>query len=90
MVSEFEIEDYLCDMVKVLGGEVRKVQWIGRKHAPDRLVLLPNYHCFVELKAPKQEPRKGQLREHNRLRKAGFDVYVIDSYDGVDRLLRGK
>jgi hypothetical protein len=38
-VRESTIEKYLVDKVKALGGEVRKVQWIGRNGAPDRLVL---------------------------------------------------
>ena len=40
-MRESSIEDYLVRRVKELGGEVRKVQWIGRKGAPDRLVMLP-------------------------------------------------
>ena len=35
------IERHLVKRVKALGGEVRKVAWIGRKSAPDRLVMLP-------------------------------------------------
>lgn len=38
---EREVEAYLKKRVKELGGEVRKVQWIGRRAAPDRLVMLP-------------------------------------------------
>ena len=38
---ERDIEDYLVKRVKAMGGEVRKVQWIGRNSAPDRLVMLP-------------------------------------------------
>ena len=38
---ERDIEDYLVKRVKAMGGEVRKVQWIGRNGAPDRLVMLP-------------------------------------------------
>ena len=41
MALEAKIEKYLCDRVKMLGGEVRKVKWIGRRGAPDRLVMLP-------------------------------------------------
>jgi hypothetical protein len=40
-VKERDIERYLCKRVKALGGEIRKVAWIGRKGAPDRLVMLP-------------------------------------------------
>ncbi len=40
-LKESDIEQYLVDRVKSLGGEVRKVKWIGRHSAPDRLVMLP-------------------------------------------------
>lgn len=40
-MRESDIEDYLVKRVKAMGGEVRKVQWIGRNSAPDRLVMLP-------------------------------------------------
>lgn len=40
-MRERDIEKYLSRRVKELGGECRKVQWIGRRGAPDRLVMLP-------------------------------------------------
>lgn len=40
-MRESDIEDYLVKRVKAMGGEVRKVQWIGRNGAPDRFVMLP-------------------------------------------------
>lgn len=40
-MRERDIENYLVKRVKAMGGEVRKVQWIGRRGAPDRLVMLP-------------------------------------------------
>lgn len=45
-MRESQIEAYLAKRVKELGGEVRKVQWVGRRSAPDRLVMLPKmpYH----------------------------------------------
>lgn len=41
-IRERDIEKYLVDRVKAMGGEVRKVSWIGRRGAPDRLVMLPS------------------------------------------------
>lgn len=41
-MRERDIEDYLVKRVKAMGGEVRKVKWIGRNGAPDRLVMLPS------------------------------------------------
>ncbi|HHD7566826.1 TPA: VRR-NUC domain-containing protein, partial [Escherichia coli] len=47
---------------------------------PDRIVLLPGGRIvFVECKAPGKPPRPDQLREHERLRKLGFTVVVLDS-----------
>ena len=95
MTLELDIELYLCDAVKALGGEVRKVQWVGRRGAPDRLVMLPREayvdgaHCclWVELKAPGEKAKPHQAREHERMRKMGQHVEVIDSFEGVDELL---
>ena len=41
-MKERDIEKYLARRVKELGGEVRKVKWIGRRGAPDRVVMLPH------------------------------------------------
>lgn len=40
-ILERDVEAYLVAKVKALGGEVRKVAWVGRKGAPDRVVMLP-------------------------------------------------
>ena len=40
-MRERDIERHLVKRVKELGGEVRKVAWIGRRDAPDRFVMLP-------------------------------------------------
>lgn len=41
-MKEAHIERHLVRRVKELGGEVRKVAWVGRQGAPDRLVMLPH------------------------------------------------
>lgn len=43
-MRERDIEKYLVTRVAAIGGEVRKVKWIGRRGAPDRLVMLPE--CY--------------------------------------------
>lgn len=103
-MRESQIEAHLVKRVKELGGEVRKVQWIGRRGAPDRLVMLParklveTIDCawcnpkgqviWVELKAPGVEPEPHQVREHKRMIAMGQRVVVIDSMEGVEALLR--
>jgi hypothetical protein len=90
-VKESEIETYLVRQVKEAGGEVRKCAWVGRRGAPDRLVLLPGRPAtYVELKAPGKLPGQLQVREHDRLRELGQYVVVIDSTRGVDALLMGE
>jgi len=86
-MRERDIENYLVGRVKALGGEVRKLRWIGRNGAPDRFVMLKGWSFFAELKAPGQKPRVNQLREHERLRAMGQSVHVIDSIAKVEALL---
>lgn len=87
-MRESLIEKYLVIRVKLLGGEVRKLKWIGRAHAPDRLVLVPEQAPFmVELKATGIAPRAGQVREHLRLKRLGLRVEVVDSFMRVDEVL---
>ena len=98
MTRESEIESYLVERVKALGGEVRKVQWIGRRGAPDRIVMLPIQHgigtggwhdttIWVELKAPGEKAKPHQAREHERMRNMGQRVVIVDSFEGVDEVL---
>jgi hypothetical protein len=92
MTPEGKIEAYLKKRVLESGGRIRKLKWIGTRGAPDRLVWWPRtpeedtaveVH-FVEVKAPGKKPTKQQQREHDRLKRDGFYVKVIDSKDAVD------
>lgn len=87
-MRERDVENYLVERVRAAGGEVRKVQWIGRNGAPDRFVMLKGLSMWVEIKAPGEKPRPSQVREHERMRSMGQRVEVIDSLDGVDALLQ--
>lgn len=115
-MRESAIEKHLVKRVEELGGEVRKVKWIGRRGAPDRLVMLPAYRgpklrpdervtaeevrsaleavyrtdqtIWVELKAPGEAPEPHQAREHERMRRMGQRVEVIDSIEGVEEILK--
>lgn len=87
-MRESQIEQYLIDAVTYKGGEIRKLQWIGRRGAPDRVVMLPGGRLiWVECKAPAMKPEPHQLREHNRMRLMGQRVEVVDSFDRVDEVL---
>lgn len=98
-IRERDVERYLVQQVKLLGGECRKIKWIGRTGAPDRLVMLPpraiqsNGHVvrgttiWAELKAPGIAPEPHQYREHTRMRRMGQRVEVVDSFLAVDQVL---
>jgi hypothetical protein len=94
-IHERDIEAYLVDRVKAMGGEVRKVRWLGRRGAPDRVLMMKRrqknhslvYCLWIELKAPGKKPEPHQLREHARMRKMGQRVVVIDSFQQVDEVL---
>lgn len=51
-MRESQIEAHLVKRVKALGGEVRKVQWIGRRGAPDRIVMMPRVEGLQESAIP--------------------------------------
>lgn len=92
-MRESDIENYLAFRVRLMGGEVRKVAWVGRRGAPDRFVMLPARGrkkprtFWVELKAPGKKATEAQAREHDRMRRYGEVVYVIDSINSVNEIL---
>ena len=109
MAKESDIEKYLVARVRALGGECRKVKWVGRNGAPDRLVMLPysvdwaargrphrgGVVLWIELKRPGKlatfpadAHERAQAREYKRMHKMGQHVVVIDSFAGVDEVLR--
>lgn len=88
-IKENKIEQYLIDRVKEMGGETRKVKWIGRRFAPDRLAMFTDYWpVYPELKRPKGgRLSTGQIREHERMRACGLDVRVANTKATVDYML---
>ena len=88
MTPEGKLVAYLKKRVKTFGGSTRKCEWSNHAGAPDQLVLLPGKHFWVELKQAGQKPRPIQLREHQIMREAGCEVYVVDSKEGIDNLFK--
>lgn len=83
---ERDVEKYLCTRVEAEGGEVRKLKWIGRDGAPDRLVMLRG-PWFVEMKAPGKKLEPHQSREHDRMAQHEITVWTLDSKTAVDEFL---
>ena len=81
---EGDVENALVRRVKKLGGTAEKFTSPGRRSVPDRLVTLPGGTIiFVELKAPGKKPTEKQARDHERRRKLGCEVRVIDSVEAA-------
>lgn len=109
-LRERDIERQLVKRVKEVGGEVRKVKWVGRNGAPDRIVMLPaesvcekgawvifrlSRTVWVELKRPGGKAKfpcdareRKQQREHARMHAVGQVVVIVDSFEGIEELLR--
>lgn len=80
MVREIAIENYVVQRAEAAGYFVRKLSWLGRRHAPDRVFARQDRGTvFIEFKRPGEKPRKGQSLEHRRMKRAGMEVYVCDS-----------
>lgn len=87
-VSEKEIEKYLCEQVKVIGGVCLKYSNPGVAGYPDRVVLLPGGVTFwTELKSKGCKPTKLQTFRIESLRQMGHEVYVADSKEKIDELI---
>ena len=86
-MQEKDIEQYLVKRLKENGGKAYKWVSPGNDGVPDRIVIFPRTIIFVELKAPRKKPTLLQLAWHKELAKLGYEVQVIDSKEGVDRLI---
>lgn len=87
-MRESQIEAYLRNRVRKIGGAAFKFVSPGHAGVPDRLVCLPGGKViFVELKAPGKKPTLLQLNCHRKLRNLGLQVWVVDSKTEVDRFI---
>lgn len=85
---EREIENYLNDNIKKLGGRAYKFVSPGNRGVPDRMILLPGGRIiFVELKTKDRYPTKLQRVQIKRMRDLGADVRVIRGMDAAKDFL---
>ena len=89
MTPEGRIKEYLRKAVKREGGKVRFIRWLGRRNAPDTLVYwtFPQA-ALVETKKPKDDARLAQAREHRLLRADGWRVYVCDTPEDIEAMIK--
>ena len=88
-MRESYVERELKKRTEALGGLCLKQT--GLAGIPDRLVLLPGGKCFfVETKAPGKKPRKDQVLMMDKLKRIGYDCYVVDSTNDISKVLGDK
>lgn len=78
---ESRIEQKVQEFAEANGWLVRKLKWIGRRAAPDRLYIRAGRVVFAEFKQKGKLPDPLQAREHKRMREHGAEVVVIDSIE---------
>ena len=78
---ESPLEDFACAEAEKAGWFVRKLQWTGRRNAPDRFFAKDGRVVLIEFKRPGGTATDNQLEEHKELRRKGMLVWVIDYFD---------
>lgn len=89
MESEKKLEKNLREQVKKLGGLAIKFWAVSFAGFPDRLVLMPKGKIsFVEMKSEGKKPSPLQNIIIEKLRKLGFDVFIIDQTEKLNEFLK--
>ena len=88
-MRERDVEMYLVNEVRAIGGRAYKLSCPGTNGMPDRMVCLPGGKIvFVELKAPGKQARAIQRARQKALRDMGFAVFgAVDRRAMVDAVI---
>lgn len=86
--SEKLLEKKLREKIDQLGGWSIKLLSNHMTGLPDRLCMFPGGGIvFVEVKTTGQKIKKIQGKVHDRLRSMGFRVEVVDSSEGIGKVI---
>lgn len=87
-MAEKDIERFLVNSIKKLGGVAYKFVSPGNAGVPDRLIVMPGGKIyFVELKTEKGVPTVLQCRQMDRLFNLGCDVTLLQGLEQVKNFL---
>lgn len=84
---ENKVETYLDEQITEIGGLTRKWVSPGRDGVPDRIIIVNGVILFVEIKTTDGTLSPAQMREHNKLTKAGAIVRTVYGHSHVDTLV---
>ena len=83
-MRESKIESFFVKLIEDMGGEAEKFKSPARRNVPDRLVTLPcEIISFAEIKRTGKGATEAQARDHERRRRRGFRVDVINSLENA-------
>jgi len=87
-MRESNVEGPVVFRAERAGFYVRKVYWVGRAGAPDRLFARKDRgQVYIEFKRPGGAPDSHQVREHKKMRAAGIEVHICDNVQDALRIL---
>lgn len=84
---EKELEKYLTEKIKTIGGLAYKFVSPGNAGVPDRIIVTNNKVTFVELKTSKGYVSPQQIKQISKLTDRGMDVFIIRTKEQVDELI---
>lgn len=88
VILERDLERYFTAQCKKHGLLTLKLHVRFARGWPDRIVAIENGEVlWVELKRPGGKLSALQAKLHNDLDNLGHKVYVLDSKEGIDRVL---
>jgi hypothetical protein len=89
MALEAGLELTIVDEAEADGWFVRKVQWPGRKGAPDRVFIKGGRTVWIEFKRPDGKGHLARIQARNRddMIAAGAEVYVVETYAHARQIL---
>lgn len=88
MTPAAHLQKHLKLRVKETGGEYRKLSWAGRRGATDTFVWWDGpISAFIEVKAGGDTLSTLQEREITRLRKAGFNVFIVSTKSDINQVV---
>jgi len=93
-MRESTVQSQVCNYASTKRCLVYPFKSPANNAVPDRLIVPPKGECFfIEFKQFGKKPTAAQVREHNRMRKNGVDVFVVDSIrhgvSVIDKMLLG-
>lgn len=78
---EVDIQSRCVAYARSLGAYARKFSSPANRSVPDYIFIIRGQTWFVEFKRQGGEPTAAQWKEHEAIRLAGGEVWVIDSVE---------